>query len=200
MSIIQILTVFNSSYGNFGLIAKSSVVRSTVLVFFQVLLYFSLEPNIALIVSAITSVFISVLILGNNSNIKFEFINPLKYIKSNFFDCINGFFQSSFSAINNNISIIIISQLWGVKSAGLFMLSEKLIRVPINLISNNLRTVLANQFQTENNKNIKFIFKVSSILFLLSMFFVVILMHASFFGYGTKHIVGWCNVVTRDRF
>lgn len=176
VSIIQILTVFNSSYGNFGLIAKSSVVRSAVLVFFQVLLYFSLEPNIALIVSAITSVFISVLILGNNSNVKFEFINPLKYIKSKFFDCINGFFQSSFSAINNNISIIIISQLWGVKSAGLFMLSEKLIRVPINLISNNLRPVLANQFQTENNKNIKFIFKVSSILFLLSMFFVVILM------------------------
>ena len=170
-SIIQTLLMSSSSFGKFSLISKISIIRSLCVFLLQVLLFFIFSPQYALILSGVISVYISVVLLVKSSSASLRLINPIKYILFNRVDCFNGFLQSSFSAISNNFPIIIISQLWGIKAAGLFMLSEKCIRIPINLISNNLRPVLANYFQNSSNCKIYNIIKISSYLFIISLFF-----------------------------
>lgn len=172
-SLIQILVVSSSATGDFSTVSRTSIMRSFSLFLLQVSLFFIFESRVALIISGIISVFLCSIMLMKKHFVLFKPVNAVKYIFDNWNDCINGFLQSFFSSVSNNISILIISQLWGLKSAGIFLLADKLVRIPINLISNNLRPVVANYYQKKENRNILSITKVSVASALLSMLITI---------------------------
>ncbi|ELA8259777.1 lipopolysaccharide biosynthesis protein [Vibrio diabolicus] len=162
-SLIQVFTVVCSSSGFFSEVSKSAIIRSVIFFGCQISFVYFFENNLALILSALFSSAFCFFTLKSNVKFDVSMARFFIFIKSrrNRLDAINGLFQSLFSSINNNIGLLVISQLWGIQVAGLFMLSEKLIRVPINLISNNLRPVSAKHFQAEENRNLRSVIKIS---------------------------------------
>ncbi|MEZ8062832.1 MULTISPECIES: lipopolysaccharide biosynthesis protein [Vibrio] len=175
-SLIQVFTVACSSSGFFSEVSKSAIIRSVLFFGCQVSFVYFFENNLSLILSALlSSVFCFVTL---KCNVQFDISMARFFIfiknKRNRLDAVNGLFQSLFSSVNNNISLLVISQLWGIQVAGLFMLSEKLIRVPINLISNNLRPVSAKHFQEEENRNLKSVINIS--IYTLSVSIIIVIL------------------------
>lgn len=175
-SLIQVFTVACSSSGFFSEVSKSAIIRSVLFLSCQVSFVYFFEHNLSLILSALFSSAFCFITLKHNVQYDVSISRFFIFIKNrrNRLDAINGLLQSLFSSINNNISLLVISQLWGVQAAGLFMLSEKLIRVPINLISNNLRPVSAKHFQEKENRNLRSVVNISLYTFSVSIIIVVL--------------------------
>lgn len=171
-SLYQVFLVVISVKGDFKLISFLSIIKSACLVLLQVSFFFIFDQIFALLLSGLFSFVLGLIIIIKKNYFCFFLINPVFYILKYKRDCINGLFQSFFSSVNNNVSIILISQMWGVKEAGIFLLVEKLMRIPISLISNNLRPVAAKYYQDNKKRNIYSILKMSFYMMILSIVIV----------------------------
>ena len=96
----------------------------------------------------------------------------------------------------NNSNVLLVSVFLGVSSAGLFVVAEKLVRAPINLITNNLRPVFAKHYQQK--QNVEKAFKYCLILALISFsilsvaYFIIDFLFIYFFDeeyYGALPII-----------
>jgi lipopolysaccharide exporter len=187
-SVIQILTVHSASQGNFGKIGVATVLRSSILVLLQICLVLLLNPQLSLILAGVISAFVASLLLISRNCLSFKSVNLRLFFKDkiNRKDAFNGFLQSIFSALNNNIAIILIATLFGMSASGVYLLAEKLIRAPINLISNNLRPVVAKHYQS--NESLAFMLKLSCYLVLLA--FLIVVCTFLFIGYFIENYLG----------
>jgi len=198
VSLAQVFSVYLSSRGNFVRVAKSSVLRSFVLVAGQISFFFLFEQKIALILSAVFSSTSALfyLLKGIDYRINFKQTKQFVYKKENLSKMASGFVQAGISSLNNNSNVLLVSVFLGVSSAGLFVVAEKLVRAPINLITNNLRPVFAKHYQQK--QNVEKAFKYCLILALISFsilsvaYFIIDFLFIYFFDeeyYGALPII-----------
>ncbi len=169
VSLIQVFSVYLSALGDFKKVAKSAVLRSLSLVVGQCITFYICEQKTALILSAAISSIVTLFYLFKELPLTTHFTQVNSFIikRGNVYKMASGFLQSSISSVNNNANILLVSAFFGVSSAGVFMIAERLIRAPINLVSNNLRPVFAKHYQEKDNVNKAF--NYSLILALLSL-------------------------------
>jgi O-antigen/teichoic acid export membrane protein len=103
--------------------------------------------------------------INNWSNDSLFMFKTKGYLKEAFW----GGGQALFSALSNNIPLILITTLGGFVDAGLYFLAERFVRLPINLISNNLRNVIISKISSEQANYHNLILKISLGLLCLSL-------------------------------
>jgi len=173
--IYQATKVFSSRDGQFHFITYSVLIRSVTVILFQVLFYFLFDSNIGIILGTFMGVIVATFYLvwktipksniNNWSNESFFMFKTKDYIKEAFW----GGGQALFSALSNNIPLILITTLGGFVDAGLYFLAERFVRLPINLISNNLRNVIISKISSVQSNYHSLIIKISLSLFCLSL-------------------------------
>lgn len=176
----QATKVLASRDGKFHPITYSVIIRSVAVIFFQVMFYFIFASAIGIVLGAFMGIFVATSYLAFKTIAKTDMKNwpsqatimlrTKDYLKDAFW----GGGQALFSALSNNIPLILITTLGGFVDAGLFFLAERFVRLPINLISNNLRNVIISKISANERHYHRFIIKISMGLFALALICSVI--------------------------
>jgi len=180
VSFIQIESALLSSLNQFKKIAVGTMLRSVFLILLQLSLLCFLDYDNSLLLGSVLSTLICFFYIK-----KINFILQLKSVGAFFLDKKNrsesfyGGVHALLGGLSVNIPMIMTSSLWNFYIAGLFAISEKLVRVPINLIVNNVRPVIQNEIKNKPNINVfSYLFRLSiwfllsSLLFSFSVFFI----------------------------
>lgn len=123
------------------------------------------------------------------ANFKIYNINGYKY------EIFLGFLQSLVSSLSNNVHILFASRMFSLETVGYFFLAEKLVKIPITLISNNLRGYILSVLK-ESDINTKFILvKFSVIMVSIALFFYVILLVFISQIRDLKFVSEWVQVI-----
>jgi O-antigen/teichoic acid export membrane protein len=80
----------------------------------------------------------------------------------------SGSAQSTVNALSNNLGVMVAVATLNPFLAGLYVLSDRVVRFPINLIANNIRNYLAILSREQDRPNLRFVFVSSVILFSIS--------------------------------
>ncbi|WP_165728171.1 hypothetical protein [Pseudoalteromonas sp. 31A1] len=184
---ITVNTVFQSYLISYKIISLASIFRVIIVFVFQISFFFIIDGDYAVVIGSIGGMVITYLYLKVKPISTGTKISILNYFRnaSNRHEAIAGGVQALGSTVSNALPIILISSFIGVKEAGIFFLAEKVIRAPINVVSNNLRSIIASEYKKRND--IKLIYKSSIILFILSLF--IFLLGYTFIDYFNDNIV-----------
>lgn len=171
----QATKVLASRDGLFHPITYSVIIRSAVVIFFQVVFYFIFDSSVGIVLGAFMGILVATSYLVVKTIAKTDIKNwssqasimltTKDYLKDAFW----GGGQALFSALSNNIPLILITTLGGFVDAGLYFLAERFVRLPINLISNNLRNVIISKISANEKHYHRFIIKISLGLFALAL-------------------------------
>ncbi len=174
-AVYQSLVLFASKINKFTVVAISSITRAAIVLILQLSLFLFVGKEYALTLAATGGLIIASFIVywnlgDHNFNSDFLKIYRDYYNKKyNFKNCFYGGVQSLTSALSNNLPILIISAMGGYIQAGIYLMAERLVRMPINLISNNLRNVIAAKISQDITSANDFLFRLSLSLLLLGI-------------------------------
>jgi lipopolysaccharide exporter len=170
--VLQSANLYASRMSRFSLIVKSSFVRSLTVALFQIGLFFVLPGAWGIVLGTLIGLVLATFYLTvkvgdgvrtaswlSASKLAMDTVGYKK-------NAVYGGVQALSSTLSNNVPMILISTLGGYEQAGLYMMAERLVRIPINLITNNLRNVIAARIKAKRNTAHSFILRFSAILML----------------------------------
>lgn len=167
--------VLGSKLNQYKLLIESSFIRSLSVVILQVCLFYILPAEFGIIIGALSGLILSsfYLVLKLKQHISSMcLIKAAKTVyryKNYITDAKYGGGQALISSLSNNSPIIIISTFGNMAQAGYYLMAERLVRLPVNIISNNLRNVIAAKIGAYGNNKDVFLVKLSVFLFLVGL-------------------------------
>lgn len=178
LGIVQILTSYNSSLGNFKKISYTKFSQSLVQVVVQLLGVFSKNNLIFLFAGYLLGRSNGIFILYNSSkkkidkkNISFENIINLSKKYRNY--PIYGLPSSLLNSFTSNIMIILTLFVYGGYYAGIYGFITRMTSAPLQLISKSYNNALFKLAHEKNTKNFKKIYTLTS-GFIVGLFAIII--------------------------
>ncbi len=178
LGIVQILTSYNSSLGNFKKISYTKFSQSLVQVVVQLLGVFSKNNLIFLFAGYLLGRSNGIFILYNSSkkkidkkNMSFENIINLSKKYRNY--PIYGLPSSLLNSFTSNIMIILTLFVYGGYYAGIYGFITRMTSAPLQLISKSYNNALFKLAHEKNTKNFKKIYTLTS-GFIVGLFAIII--------------------------
>jgi O-antigen/teichoic acid export membrane protein len=187
--VLQSSTLFASRISKFVLVVKASFIRALLVALFQVGLFFILPADWAIVLGPLiglvfASFFLCIRVVSGVKRINWMpatklAIRSVGYKKN----AMYGGIQALSSTLSNNMPMILISTLGGYEQVGIYMMAERMVKIPINLISNNLRNVIASRIKADRSSAHSFISRASLIFMLVGMVIFIAVYFLSDFLY-----------------
>lgn len=181
----QTACVFASRINRFRWLVDSAFFRAATVIVLQVVLISIFPSQYSIVIGATFGLLVSSALIAVRVSKQVQKKDVLSSfrsvfsVKNNKKDAIYGGGQALLSSLSNNSPTVIISTLGGLSQAGFFLMAERLVRLPINLISNNLRNVIAAKISQDRKHVHKFLVRLSVGLFFIGNLIAIVFFYSS---------------------
>ena len=166
--ILNVSTTLLISDSDYYSVGKISFIRPVVVFIGQLSLFYILEQKTALMTATFIAITGCAIFSAKKSSVKTILCKKddnkesiKKYIDRQYL--LNGLFQNTLTTLSNNANILIVAAIFSPTILGIYSASEKLVRLPINVVSNRLKPLLAHRFSnTTTSKRILIQYSLAS--------------------------------------